>query len=280
MNKEIKELDDSMEFKPAIFDTNKDDLRKVVEETKKLTLNIEACKENELTEVYNTRIKLSKTRTAIKKVGKRAREKAIKYQKDIIAYEKELIEIIEPEEVRLKKIEKDVEEHKIRKERLESLPDRKAKLENIGRDKYLRLDEDLLKMSNIEFQSYFNGCKADYNQLREKQLRIDREELEREKAKLEQEKKDEVLRKDKESKIIKEEEEEEEEKKSEEQYKKFSEAEEKKRDENRVKLKEFYKNYGFFEDDKNDGLMVHSEQNYDEGTTKYIMYKKIGELEL
>ena len=58
------------------------------------------------------RISLKMARVLILKTGKQAREDAIKFQKEVIAKEKELVELIEPEETRLGALQDAVDRQK------------------------------------------------------------------------------------------------------------------------------------------------------------------------
>lgn len=74
-------------------------------------------------ECHAARMALKNTRIEIQKRGKEAREDAVKLQKAIIAKEKELVDLIEPEEARLQELQDAVDEAKARekaeKDRLE-----------------------------------------------------------------------------------------------------------------------------------------------------------------
>ncbi len=100
------------EFVPA-----KADLISLVEQAKKTDMaNPEA--------VHEVRILLRDARVNVTKRGKELREGALKFQKDVIAKEKELVAIIEPEEQRLKTAD---EEFKLKAEmekRRDELPSR------------------------------------------------------------------------------------------------------------------------------------------------------------
>lgn len=72
-------------------------------------------------ECHAARMALKTTRVDIEKTGKEARDEAIKYQKAVIAAEKELIALIEPEEARLKELQ-DAEDQ--RKERAKAEAER------------------------------------------------------------------------------------------------------------------------------------------------------------
>lgn len=168
------------------FSPAKADLLAIVKETQKTDMtSYEAVKEN--------RIKLRDVRITITKKGKELRESALKFQKDVIAKEKELLGIVEPEEARLERTE---EEMKLRKEmeaRKNELPSRLEALKAI-QDGVEKEDEKmLLAMDDNEFNEY---------RLRriESKLTKDRVELEEKKkaeeaAKLEKEAKEEAERK-------------------------------------------------------------------------------------
>src|SRR5690606_33529836 len=120
------------EFKPEIFDPNKEQLRAIAAEVANITADPEKITKEELEVVNATKNKLVKARTRIQAVGKAHREGAVKFQKDVIAYEKEMIEIIAPEEKRLKDIEAGAKEFAMRQEREKTLPEFIEKLRSIG----------------------------------------------------------------------------------------------------------------------------------------------------
>jgi hypothetical protein len=123
---------------------------------------------------------LQKQRIDIEKQGKEFRADALKFQKSVIAYEKELIEIIEPLEIELGQKQEvvDLEKQKIKMAVL--LPDRKARLSAI---KYIEMpsDDDILEMDSIEFETTFIFHTT-------KCLEIEKAEIASEKAKIEKEK--------------------------------------------------------------------------------------------
>ena len=107
------------EFNPKI-----EELKQLVEVTKLVVVtDINDKKQIEI--VKANRISLRDVRVDIEKAGKRLREGAVKFQKEVITREKELIAIIEPEEKRLETIEKEVKLKKLRAERIALLPERK-----------------------------------------------------------------------------------------------------------------------------------------------------------
>lgn len=128
------------------FSPAKAEVMRVVGEAKSVDItNIE--------QVHEKRIALRDTRIDIAKSGKMLRENALKFQKDVIAIEKELIDMLTPDEERLDAIEA---EHKLRiemeKRRVE-LPNRLAGLSAIG-DNVTITDDELLKMNDNDFNVY------------------------------------------------------------------------------------------------------------------------------
>lgn len=144
-----------LSFSPTIFDPNKEQLQEIALEVSTITADPSKITKDELTLVSTTKNKLVKARTAIQKIGKAAREDALKYQRDVIAYEKELIEIIEPQELRLKKIASDAEDYAIREERKLTLQEFKEKLASIG-DSVVVTDDELLMFDPNGRTEYYN----------------------------------------------------------------------------------------------------------------------------
>lgn len=130
------------EFKPEIFDPNKEQLEAIKAEVANVTADPKTITKDELTLVSDTRKKLKSARVTIKNRGKQVREDAVKFQKDVIAYEKELVAIIEPEELRLKDIEDGAKEHAMKEERRKTLPEFIEKLATIGDE--VEVEEDFL----------------------------------------------------------------------------------------------------------------------------------------
>lgn len=129
--------------------------------------------------VDEARKELKKQRVGIEKQGKEFRADALKFQKAVIAYEKELVEIIEPLEIELGQKQEviDLEKHKIKMVAL--LPDRKERLSTIG----VEVEDDIiLGMDSEEFDSFFNERKTEY--LNAKELKIQEAEAKIEKEKM------------------------------------------------------------------------------------------------
>jgi len=156
------------------FDPTVEELNKIVEITK--NINVSDLKDKKQLEIVKeNRIALGKARINIAKAGKALRESAVKFQKDVIAKEKELIGIIEPEEDRLQLIEDKAKELAIREERLEKLPLRKERIEKLEIIDYvLKTDEELLLLDAVEFEAYFNSLVAYKNEYTARKIEQER----------------------------------------------------------------------------------------------------------
>ena len=195
-----------MKLDITIFNPNKANLEAIVNEVKDITADPKSITPQELTTIKDTKNKLVKARTMIQRTGKETREEALKYQKDVIAYEKELIGIIEPQETRLKTIITDVADYHLRKERRKHLADNKARLTSIGDDITI-MDKEILAMDTTEFDAYYNQRLADKiasdNAIKEKEAELQkaREEGAKEaEAKAKQEEKDRIAKAEQEEK--------------------------------------------------------------------------------
>lgn len=129
---------------------------------------------------------LKKQRVDIEKQGKEFRASALKFQKDVIVYEKELISIIEPLEIELG-VKQDIinlEKHKIKM--LAVLPDRKERLKTIE----IIIEDDLiLAMDSEGFEKFFNEKKGEFLSEKERLLNEEKAKIERDNELREVEKK-------------------------------------------------------------------------------------------
>ncbi len=160
-------------MEPILFDPSVDQLQKIVAATSKITAD-DLSDDVQLALVHDTRISLRDARVKIEKTGKALRADALKYQKDVIAREKELLGIILPEEERLDAIEQQAKQIKERAARVALLPMRREQLAPFGA---VIGDEAILDMDNDQFVSYLVDCQAKKNEQ-------DRLEIEAEKARL------------------------------------------------------------------------------------------------
>jgi len=166
MNNEIIKFDPTIEV-----------LNAIVEKSRKIDkIDLEDKQQIEL--VKQTRLSIGKARISIEKIGKELRSGALAFQKAVIVKEKELLDIINPEENRLKQIEKDAEILEIKKDRLIQIPIRKERL--IKHE--IQISEDvLLELDDIKFESMF------YQLIAEKQEKI-QADIERQRLEIENEK--------------------------------------------------------------------------------------------
>lgn len=177
-------------FDPQVFDPNKEQLLAIKNEVANITADPTKITKEELELVNTTKNKLVKARTRISEIGKEMRTDALVFQKEVIAYENSLIEIIEPEELRLKAIEKGAKEYAIREERKKILPEYIQQLASIG-DGILDLEEYLLTLDPTQFQSYYNtrlGTHLEKQKAeQEAKIREEKYKIEKERDELEQE---------------------------------------------------------------------------------------------
>jgi len=134
------------------FDPKEADLHAIVSITQSITA-ADLEDQKQLAVVRENRIALKNARVQIEKQGKALRDDALKFQRSVIAKEKELIAIIEPEENRLQSIEQSAKELAERKKRVATLPQRLSRLASIG-DIVEVTDEAILDMGDQAFEAY------------------------------------------------------------------------------------------------------------------------------
>ena len=150
------------------FDPKTKALQEIVAGTKEI-VDIDLEDKKQLEKVKKARIALRDERVEISSIGKKYREETTAFNKAVIVREKELLEIITPEENRLKEIEEQAKKLKIRKERVAVLPMRKEKLETIG-DDVDTSEGNLLEMDDTEFIDYYNTRVTEKNRLESEAL--------------------------------------------------------------------------------------------------------------
>lgn len=148
-----------MEMNLEKFDPTVAELTKVAEESRAIVVT-DFDDPKQIEAVHAKRIELKKTRVSIEKRGKELREDAIKFSKAVIAKEKELIAIIEPEEMRLDRLEDASKQNAIEKERLRKWPERKERLSELGYKAGVNDDTTLRIMDDVQFESFINNVKA------------------------------------------------------------------------------------------------------------------------
>lgn len=170
-----------MELNIEKFDPTVEQLNTLVLASQKIT------ELSPVEEVRQARIQLKTARVSITKKGKELRDDAIQFQKAVIAKEKELVSIIEPEENRLSEIEESVKQAKLREQRIALLPIRRERLDGIG-DTATVTDDELLNMDEEMFSLYFNNRVAAKNEKDRLALEAEHLKLKEEAEALEREK--------------------------------------------------------------------------------------------
>lgn len=168
-----------MELNVEKFDPTVSELQAIVAETANITAT-DLTDKSQLKVVKSTRIKLRDARIKITKTGKELREEANAFNKAVLAKEKELLAIVEPEEIRLKSIEEEAERLETLKLRTVHLQIRRDALAQIG-DGIEVSDEEILAMDDTQFVEYRNNrvsakIEADRVALEAEKQRIAREQ--------------------------------------------------------------------------------------------------------
>jgi len=168
------------------FDPTEAALRQIVELTKNITAD-DLRDRTQVELVRKNRIALKNARVQIEKKGKSLREEATAYAKSVIAKEKGLIGIIEPEENRLSEIEEEAKQIEILDERKAKLPERRLAISEIGDGVSEPTDDFLNSMGNEAFSVYVSNRKLSkqntdvertIKEQAEKQAELDRRERE------------------------------------------------------------------------------------------------------
>lgn len=149
-------------MEPILFDPNIEALQQIVASTSKITAD-DLSNDVQIALVHDTRIQLRDARVSIEKKGKELRADALKFQKDVIAKEKELLAIITPEEDRLKAIEDEANMIKERAARAALLPMRKEQLIPFSEIEKIS-DGTILDMDNDQFVKYLVVLQGEKNE--------------------------------------------------------------------------------------------------------------------
>lgn len=182
---------DIEKFNPTVAE-----LQQLATETKQVDCD-DLRNETQVALVHEARRKLQKARVAITKKGKELRQEALDFQRAVIAREKELIGIIEPEEQRLLAIGNEADRIKLMDERKEKLPERRASLTGIDDHAPEPTDEELLAMDDEAFTTYRNARVALAHEIEQKLIEEERlaEEREAEKVRIAEQARKEALAK-------------------------------------------------------------------------------------
>lgn len=167
------------------FNPTKAEIQKAISEVEGLTIKDVADIEG-YNAVKAARKRLGDYRIKITKFGKEQREEAIKWQKEVLRQEKELVGMIEPTESKLKGMVEGIDAQKKREERRILLPTRKKMLEDIGT---VVSDEELLDLDEKEFSAYYGELRIAYD-VKQAEEKRKKEEEEKRKEELEKAKKE------------------------------------------------------------------------------------------
>lgn len=156
MSEQLEKLEIE-KFNPTVME-----IQKVVDDGRSITIS-DFSNKVQVKAVRDQRIKLKEIRVNITKQGKMFRQKALDFQKAVIGKEKELVALVEPEEVRLEGLENQASAFEEREKRRELLPKRRDRLTSIG-DGIEVSDDELLDMDSTAFEGYCNKRFADKNE--------------------------------------------------------------------------------------------------------------------
>jgi len=168
------------------FDRTEAELKAIVAETASI-VEVNIDNKEEIKKVKEARIAIGKVITAIEEFGLNKRSFFTEINRKIMARQKELIAILEPEKDRLKAFEEEAKQKQEIADRLLVLPERKNQLAGIG-DGIEVTDEFILSMGSEEFADYVTVRKTDYLIAREAKIKETEDKIAREKE-IEEEKK-------------------------------------------------------------------------------------------
>lgn len=131
------------------------------------------------------RKELGQWRIDITKAGKKYREEALAYQREVLRQEKEHLEIITPVEDALKAMIEGIDEEKKREERKELLPTRRALIAEIGVE---MTDDEILSHDEKSFGELYTAKRMEYLERKETERRAEEQKKLRE-AEIEEAKK-------------------------------------------------------------------------------------------
>lgn len=126
--------------------------------------------------------KLADYRIEITKFGKAQREEALKWQREVLRQEKELLLMIEPTETKLKNTLEAIDKEKEKQERIILLPSRKLMLDEIHVE---MTDDEILNLDEEQFSALYTSKKMAYLESQEA-LRKEEEARKAREAELEQ----------------------------------------------------------------------------------------------
>lgn len=167
------------------FDPKIADLQTIVADTTHIT-SIDLKNDTEL-ELFKTCLKtLQQARLKITTTGKMLRDESNAYSKAVIAREKELLAVVEPEEQRLKQIKEDAEHVELMKVRETMTPFRIKTMKERGLTES-QYPENLVALDAEQFETHVSlkvqeNNEAELIKLREEKEKRDKEEYEKQHA--------------------------------------------------------------------------------------------------
>lgn len=167
------------EEKLVKFDRTEAELKSIVAETA-FIIEVNIDNKDEIKKVKEARISIGKVITAIEEFGLNKRSFFTEINRKIMARQKELVAILEPEKDRLKAFEEEAKQKQEIADRMLVLPERKNQLAAIG-DGLIISDEYLLQMDSEEFVNYINRRKNDYLVAREAKIKEGEDKLAKDK---------------------------------------------------------------------------------------------------
>lgn len=225
----------------------------------------------QLAKVKEARAELRSTRTAITKRGKELRDDALAFQRAVIATERDLVAIIEPEEDRLATLIEAATEMREREARRNALPHRLERLAAIG-DDVVATETEILDMDGPAFEGYFNKRQADHNEnirlaneAKERELRSEEERQQRE---VEAREREERARKDERERIEREQKDADERAQREKEAAEHKATEERRRQEQDERFQAFLRQNGYTLDTARDFKIDHY-------VDKAVLWKKV-----
>ena len=167
------------------FNPTKAELQTAIEKYKNLKINGIDDEQGYLM-VKEAKKELADYRIKITKFGKKQREEALEWQREVLRQEKDLLMLIEPTEIRLKSELEAIDEEKKMKERMVLLPSRQKMLEELN---IVLLASEILKMDEKEFSAFFTEKKTEFQEAQDRIAQEKEAEIARSKE-LEQAKKE------------------------------------------------------------------------------------------
>ncbi len=165
-----------------LFHPKKAELTAMAAEYKALTISGVEDKDG-YKKVHDARMSLVHARTDIKKAGKKAREEADAFRKEVFRLEEEYIEIIENVEKDLEAKEVAIDKEIEKQKRVALLPERRAKLLEV---EVIVEDDALLEMTDPEFQSFLNFKTTEFLNEKTRRLVEEQAKMEAEKKRMEE----------------------------------------------------------------------------------------------